>query len=263
MNLSSAMSTGLRILVGCKRVIDYAVRIRVRPDCCGVVIEGMKHSMNPFDEIAVEEAIRLKENNVASNILAFNCGTSKDHEVLRAALAMGADRALQVEVDDSTSQRLEPFHVSKILEKIVGTEKIDLVILGKQAIDDDASQTGQLLASLLDWPQATFASKITRSGDYLEVVREIDGGLNTLKVRLPAVVTADLRLNQPRYASLPNIMKAKKKPLDVKKVIDLGIDLDPHIEVLKVEDPPIRSPGLILDSVEALIAKLQESGLIK
>ncbi|KAF7257126.1 hypothetical protein EG68_05733 [Paragonimus skrjabini miyazakii] len=256
------MSAGLRILVGCKRVIDYAVKVRVRPDAAGVVTDGVKHSVNPFDEIAVEEAIRMKENKIAADILAFNFGTSKGQEVLRTALAMGADRALQIEVDEAVGQMLEPLHVSEVLEKVVRDEKIDLVILGKQAIDNDAVQVGQMLAARLGWPQATFASKITKEGDNLIVVREIDGGLSTIKVRLPAVVTTDLRLNQPRYATLPNIMKAKKKPMVVKKLSELGIELKPHLQVIKVEDPPVRSGGIKVDSVESLVSKLKEKGVI-
>ncbi|OON13348.1 electron transfer flavoprotein subunit beta [Opisthorchis viverrini] len=265
------MSAGLRVLVGCKRVIDYAVKIRVRPDATGVVTEGVKHSMNPFDEIAVEEAIRMREKQLAADILAFNCGSPKGQDVLRVALAMGADRAIQVEVDDPISQKLEPLHVAELLEKIVKEEKIDLVLLGKQAIDNDAVQTGQILAARLGWPQATYASKITKDGNSLIVVREIDGGSSTVKVKLPAVVTVDLRLNQPRYATLPNIMKvrfvekslgAKKKPLNVKKLSDFGVELTPHIEILKVEDPPVRVPGIKVDSVETLVAKLKEKGVL-
>ncbi|KAG5452937.1 Electron transfer flavoprotein subunit beta [Clonorchis sinensis] len=256
------MSAGLRVLVGCKRVIDYAVKIRVRPDATGVVTEGVKHSMNPFDEIAVEEAIRMREKQLAADVLAFNCGSSKGQDVLRVALAMGADRAIQVEVDDPVSQKLEPLHVAELMEKIVNDEKIDLVILGKQAIDNDAVQTGQILAARLGWPQATYASKITKDGNFLTVVREIDGGSSTVKVKLPAVVTVDLRLNQPRYATLPNIMKAKKKPLTVKKLSDFGVELTPHIEILKVEDPPVRVPGIKVDSVETLVAKLKEKGVL-
>ncbi|KAA3675537.1 electron transfer flavoprotein beta subunit [Paragonimus westermani] len=291
------MSAGLRILVACKRVIDYAVKVRVRSDATGVVTDGVKHSMNPFDEIAVEEAIRMKENKTAAEILAFNLGTIKGQEVLRTALAMGVDRALQIEVDEVVSQNLEPLHVSEVLEKVVRDEKVDLVILGKQAIDNDAVQVGQMLAARLGWPQATFASKITKEGDSLIVVREIDGGLSTIKVRLPAVVTTDLRLNQPRYATLPNIMKlvewlhsqfcvpeyvtcldylhgstnrftegvshkAKKKPMVVKKLSELGIEIKPHLQVLKVEDPPVRSGGIKVDSVESLVNKLKEKGVI-
>ncbi|CAL8077474.1 unnamed protein product [Calicophoron daubneyi] len=256
------MSAGLRILVGCKRVIDYAVKIHLRSDALGVVTEGVKHLMNPFDEIAVEEAVRMKEKKIAGDVLVFNCGTKHGQETLRTALAMGADRALHVEVSEADYLKLEPLHISEILEKVVKDEEIDLVILGKQAIDDDAGQVGQLLASRLDWPQATFASKVLKEGDSLIVTREIDGGIDTVKVSLPAVVTTDLRLNQPRYATLPNIMKAKKKPMAVKNLSQLGIKIVPHIQVLKVEEPPKRVPGVLLDSVDSLIAKLKEKGLI-
>nr|KAI8734476.1 electron transfer flavoprotein subunit beta [Biomphalaria glabrata] len=206
--------SGLRILVGCKRVIDYAVKIRVKPDKSGVVTDGVKHSMNPFDEIAVEEAVRLKEKKIVSEVIAVSCGPPQCQEVLRTAMAMGADRAIHIEVDAKTyEESVQPLHVAKVLSKIAQEEKADIVMTGKQAIDDDANQTAQMVASLLNWPQATFASKLEKVDDGFKVTREIDGGLENIKVKLPAVISADLRLNEPRYATLPNIMKAKKKPL--------------------------------------------------
>ncbi|TPP57093.1 Electron-transfer-flavoprotein beta polypeptide [Fasciola gigantica] len=256
------MPPGLRVLVGCKRVIDYAVKVRVRPDLSGVVTDGVKHSMNPFDEIALEEAIQLREKKVASDVLAFSCGTVKGQEILRNALAMGADRALHVELPEDQYLKLEPFHVAEILQKVVQEENIDLVILGKQAIDDDASQVGQMLAARLGWPQATFASHIEPNNDQLTVTREVDGGSFTVRVKLPAVVTTDLRLNQPRYITLPNIMKAKKKPMVIKKLSDFDLTLIPHLQVLKVENPAVREGGIKVDSVETLVEKLRSKGLI-
>ncbi|BFZ25979.1 hypothetical protein BsWGS_29018 [Bradybaena similaris] len=254
--------SGIRVLVGCKRVIDYAVKIRVKPDKSGVVTDGVKHSMNPFDEIAVEEAVRLKEKKVVSEIVAISCGPTQCQEVLRTAMAMGADRAIHVEVDPGTYDHLQPLHVAKILSKVAQEEKVDIVLTGKQAIDDDANQTGQMIAALLNWPQAVFASKIEKTDGELKVMREIDGGLETIKVKLPAVLTTDLRLNQPRYATLPNIMKAKKKPLVKKTPADYGVDVTPRQKVLKVEDPPVRQAGAKLASVEDLVAKLKDAGLI-
>ncbi|KAL5020562.1 hypothetical protein ScPMuIL_003454 [Solemya velum] len=254
--------SALRVLVGCKRVIDYAVKIRVKPDKSGVVTEGVKHSMNPFDEIALEEAVRLKEKKVAGEVVAVSCGPTQSQEVLRTALAMGADRAIHVKVEGKDVDAMQPIHVAKILSKIAQDEKIDLMILGKQAIDDDCNQTGQMTASLLDWPQATFASKVEKNNGGLTVMREIDGGLETIKVKLPAIVTSDLRLNEPRYATLPNIMKAKKKPLAVKAPSDYGVEVKPHIEVLSVEDPPVREAGQKVETVEELVSKLREVGLI-
>uniref|UniRef100_A0A6M2DIA0 Electron transfer flavoprotein subunit beta n=1 Tax=Xenopsylla cheopis TaxID=163159 RepID=A0A6M2DIA0_XENCH len=249
-----------RVLVGVKRVIDYAVKIRVKPDKKGVVTDGVKHSMNPFDEIAVEEAVRMKEKKLASEIVAVSCGPTQAQEVLRTALAMGVDRAIHVEVPPAEYETLQPIHVSKILAKIAEEEKVDFVILGKQAIDDDANQTAQMTAALLDWPQATFASKIEKDGDKLKVTREIDGGLETIECKIPTVISADLRLNEPRYATLPNIMKAKKKPLKKVAAKDLGVDLSPRIEVISVEDPPTRQGGTIVPDVDTLIAKLKEKG---
>ncbi|KAK7499795.1 hypothetical protein BaRGS_00008886 [Batillaria attramentaria] len=254
--------SGLRVLVGCKRVIDYAVKIRVKPDKTGVVTDGVKHSMNPFDEIAMEEAIRLKEKSIASEVIAVSCGPPQCQETLRTAMAMGADKAILVEVDPATYEKVQPLHVAKILAKIAQENKIDLVLLGKQAIDDDCNQTGQMTAALLDWPQATFASKIEKTDGELKVVKEIDGGLETVTVKLPAVATADLRLNEPRYATLPNIMKAKKKPMDKKKPGDYGVEIVPTHKVIKVEDPPTRQAGQKLETVDDLVHKLKDQGLI-
>lgn len=254
--------SGLRVLVGCKRVIDYAVKIRVKPDKSGVVTDGVKHSMNPFDEIAIEEAVRMKEKKIASEVIALSCGPTQCQETLRTALAMGADRAIHVKVEGKDYEGLQPLHVSKILSKVAQDEKADIVLVGKQAIDDDSNQTGQMTAALLDWPQATFASKIEKNNGNLTVVREIDGGLETIKVNIPAVLTTDLRLNEPRYATLPNIMKAKKKPLATKTASDLGVDLTPRQEVLSVEDPPVRQAGQKVESVEELVKKLQDAGLV-
>lgn len=251
-----------RVLVGVKRVIDYAVKIRVKPDKKGVVTDGVKHSMNPFDEIAVEEAVRMKEKKIANEIIAVSCGPTQSQEVLRTALAMGADKAIHVEVPAAEYETLQPIHVSKILAKIAQNEKVDMVIVGKQAIDDDSNQTAQMTAAFLDWPQATFASKVEKGDNHLTVTREVDGGLETIKCKLPAVISADLRLNEPRYATLPNIMKAKKKPLTKLTPKDLGVDTAARIEVLKVEDPPVRQAGTIVPDVDTLIAKLKEKGHI-
>lgn len=252
----------LRVLVACKRVIDYAVKIRVKPDKSGVVTDGVKHSMNPFDEIAVEEAVRMKEKNIASEIIAISCGPAQCQETLRTALAMGADRAIHVEIQPKDYESLQPFHVSKILAAIAKKENINIVLMGKQAIDDDCNQTGQMTAGRLGWPQATFASMIQCGKDSVTVRREIDGGLETIKVKLPAVITTDLRLNEPRYATLPNIMKAKKKPLAKMTAEDLGVDLTPRHEVLSVDDPPVRKAGTKVESVEDLVKKLKESGCL-
>lgn len=254
--------SGLRILVGCKRVIDYAVKVRVKPDKTGVVTDGVKHSLNPFDEIGIEEAVRLKEKNIASEIIAVSCGPAQCQETLRTALAMGADRAIHVEVPSPSYEKLQPFHVSKILAKLATEEKVDLVIVGKQAIDDDCNQTGQMTAAFLDWPQATFASKLEKNNGDLTVTREVDGGIERIKVKLPAVITTDLRLNEPRYATLPNIMKAKKKPLAKKTPNDLGVDLTPRQEVLSVEEPPVRQAGQKVETVEDLVKKLKDVGVI-
>lgn len=249
----------MKILVPVKRVIDYNVKVRVKSDETGVDLANVKMSMNPFDEIAVEEAIRLKEAGAAEEIVAVSIGPEKAQDQIRQALAMGADRGLLIKTDDT----VEPLGVAKLLKKVVGEENPELVILGKQAIDDDSNQTGQMLAALLDWPQGTFASKVETSDGKLNVTREIDGGLQTIKINLPAVVTTDLRLNEPRYASLPNIMKAKKKPLDVKEVGDYGVDIAPRLEVVKVTEPPKREAGVKVESVAELVEKLKnEAGVI-
>ncbi|CAH2094731.1 unnamed protein product [Euphydryas editha] len=251
-----------RVLVGVKRVIDYAVKIRVKPDKSGVVTDGVKHSMNPFDEIAVEEAVRMKEKKLASEVIAVSCGPAQSQETLRTALAMGADRAIHVEVSGPEYETMQPLHVAKILAKLSQDEKADLVIVGKQAIDDDSNQTAQMTAAILDWPQGTFASKVEKIDSGLKVVREIDGGLETIKTKLPAVLSADLRLNEPRYATLPNIMKAKKKPMKKVTAKDLGVDLSARIKVVSVEDPPVRQAGSIVPDVDTLVAKLKEGGHI-
>ncbi|XP_026494375.1 electron transfer flavoprotein subunit beta [Vanessa tameamea] len=251
-----------RVLVGVKRVIDYAVKIRVKPDKSGVVTDGVKHSMNPFDEIAVEEAVRMKEKKLASEVIAVSCGPAQSQETLRTALAMGADRAIHVEISGPEYETLQPLHVAKILAKLSQDEKADLIIVGKQAIDDDSNQTAQMTAALLDWPQGTFASKIEKSDAGLTVTREIDGGLETVKTKMPAVISADLRLNEPRYATLPNIMKAKKKPMKKVSAKDLGVDLAARIKVISVEDPPVRQAGSIIPDVDTLVAKLKEGGHI-
>ncbi len=249
----------MKILVPVKRVIDYNVKVRVKSDETGVDLANVKMSMNPFDEIAVEEAIRLKEAGAAEEIVAVSIGPEKAQDQIRQALAMGADRGLLIKTDET----VEPLGVAKLLKKVVEDEKPELVILGKQAIDDDSNQTGQMLAALLDWPQGTFASKVEKTDGQLNVTREIDGGLQTIKINLPAVVTTDLRLNEPRYASLPNIMKAKKKPLDVKEVGDYGVDIAPRLEVVKVTEPPQREAGVKVESVAELVEKLKnEAGVI-
>jgi electron transfer flavoprotein beta subunit len=248
------------VLVGCKRVVDFAVKVRVKSDKTGVITDGVKHSMNPFDEIAIEEAVRLKEKKIAKEVIAVSCGPAASQETIRTALAMGADRGIHVEVDAKEYEKLQPYHISKVLAKIAQEEKIDLVILGKQAIDDDCNQTAQMTAAFLDWPQAMFASKIEQDGAELKVTREVDGGLENIKVKLPAVVSADLRLNEPRYATLPNIMKAKKKPLAKKKLSDLGVDPAPRVEILSVEDPPERKAGGKVENVDDLVSKLKELG---
>lgn len=252
----------LRVMVGCKRVIDYAVKVRVKPDKTGVVTDGVKHSLNPFDEIAIEEAVRMKEKKMASEIIAVSCGPASSQEILRTALAMGADRGIHVEVEGKEYETLQPIHVSKILAKLAQEEKVDVVIVGKQAIDDDCNQTAQMTAALLDWPQATFASKIEKENGFLKVTREVDGGLETISVKLPAVISADLRLNEPRYATLPNIMKAKKKPIVKKKPGDMAIDVSPRIEIVSVEEPPVREAGTKVETVDELISKLREIGRI-
>lgn len=249
-----------RVLVGVKRVIDYAVKIRVKSDKTGVVTDGVKHSMNPFDEIAIEEAVRMKEKKLAQEIIAVSCGPSQSQDTLRTALAMGADRGIHVEVSGPEYETLQPFHISKILAKLAQDEKADLVIVGKQAIDDDCNQTAQMIGGILDWPTGTFCCKIENSNGELTVTREVDGGLETIKMKTPAVLSADLRLNEPRYATLPNIMKAKKKPIKKMTPKDLGVDTTAKIDILSVEEPPVRQAGTIVPDVDNLIAKLKESG---
>ncbi|XP_016394811.1 electron transfer flavoprotein subunit beta-like isoform X2 [Sinocyclocheilus rhinocerous] len=251
-----------RVLVGVKRVIDYAVKIRVKPDRTGVVTDGVKHSMNPFCEIAVEEAIKLKEKKLVKEVVAVSCGPQQVQETIRTALAMGADRGIHVEVSGKDYETLGPLQVSKIFAALAKKEQADLIILGKQAIDDDCNQTGQMTAALLDWPQGTFASEMTLEADKLKVVREVDGGLETIKIKLPAVVTADLRLNTPRYATLPNIMKAKKKKIANVKPADLGVDVCSRLEVLKVDEPPQRQAGVKVETVDDLVGKLKEAGRV-
>ena len=249
----------MKILVPVKRVIDYNVKPRVKSDGTGVDLANVKMSMNPFDEIAVEEAIRLKEKGVASEIIAVSVGPAKAQETLRTALAMGADRAILVQTDDE----VEPLAVAKILKGVAGEEAPGLVILGKQAIDDDSNQVGQMVAALMGRPQGTFANEITVEGDAIVVKREIDGGLENVKLKLPAVITTDLRLNEPRYASLPNIMKAKKKPIDSHKPEDLGVDIAPRLKTLKVEEPAARKAGIKVKTVQELVEKLRnEAGVI-
>lgn len=252
-----------RVLVGVKRVIDYAVKIRVKPDKTGVVTEGVKHSMNPFDEIAVEEAVKMKEKKLASEVIALSVGPAQSQETLRTALAMGVDRGIHIEISGKDYELLQPLHISKMFAKIAQDEKCDLIILGKQAIDDDSNQTAQMTAAVLDWPQAVFASAIEKTDGGLKVVREIDGGLETITTKLPAVVSADLRLNIPRYATLPNIMKAKKKPIKKLTVAEVGVDIKPRIEVISVEDPPVRQAGSVIPDVDTLVSKLKELGHVK
>ncbi|HEV8256597.1 MAG TPA: electron transfer flavoprotein subunit beta/FixA family protein [Casimicrobiaceae bacterium] len=248
----------MKVLVSIKRVVDFNVKVRVRPDGSGVDTANVKMSMNPFDEIAVEEAVRLKEKGVATEIVVVSCGVTACQETLRTALAIGADRAILVQTD----VELQPLAVAKLLQAIVVKETPQLVILGKQAIDDDANQTGQMLAALLDWPQATFASKIDIADGTATVKREIDGGLETLAMALPAVITTDLRLNEPRYATLPNIMKAKKKTLDVVKPDALGVDVTPRLATLKVVEPPKRKGGGKVADAKELVAKLRNEAKV-
>ncbi len=248
----------MKILVPVKRVVDYNVKVRVKADGSGVDIANVKMSMNPFDEIAVEEAVRLKEKGAATEVIAVSCGVAQCQETLRTALAIGADRAIHVETD----AELQPLAVAKLLAALVAKEQPGLVILGKQAIDDDANQTGQMLAALSRLPQATFASKVEVAGDKVEVTREIDGGLETLSVSLPAIVTTDLRLNEPRYVTLPNIMKAKKKPLENVKPADLGVDVAPRLKTLKVAEPAGRKAGIKVADVAALVDKLKSEAKV-
>ena len=248
----------MKVLVAVKRVVDYNVKIRVKGDGSGVDLANVKMSMNPFDEIAVEEAVRLKEKGAASEVVAVSLGEAKCQETLRTALAMGADRAIHVLTDET----LEPLAVAKLLKEVATREQPGLVILGKQAIDDDCNQTGQMLAALLDWPQGTFASKVALGPDGAEVTREVDGGLETVALKLPCVVTTDLRLNEPRYASLPNIMKAKKKPIEELTPESLGVQVAPRLSVLKVEEPPKRAAGIKVDSVHELVRRLHEEAKV-
>ena len=249
----------MKILVPVKRVVDFNVKIRVKPDGSGVELANIKMSMNPFDEIAVEEAIRLKEAGKATEIVAVSIGPAQASETIRTALAMGADRGILVK----TEVAVEPLAVAKILKAVVDAEKPGLVILGKQAIDDDSSQTGQMLAALLGWAQGTFASKLTIEGDSVTVIREVDGGLQTVKLKMPAIISTDLRLNEPRYASLPNIMKAKKKPIDDKTPEAYGVDIKPRLQVLKTTEPPGRKSGVKVASVAELVGKLKdEAGIL-
>jgi electron transfer flavoprotein beta subunit len=243
----------MKVLVAVKRVVDYNVKVRVKSDNTGVDIANVKMSMNPFDEIAIEEAVRLKEKGVVSEVIAVSCGVAQCQETLRTAMALGADRAILVE----TAEELQPLAVAKLLKALVIKEQPGMVILGKQAIDDDCNQTGQMLAALANLPQATFASKVMVADGKAQVTREVDGGLETLTLTLPAIVTTDLRLNEPRYVTLPNIMKAKKKQLDVFKPEDLGVDVTPRIKTLKVSEPPKRSAGIKVPDVATLVAKLK------
>jgi electron transfer flavoprotein beta subunit len=250
----------VKILVPVKRVVDYNVKIRVKPDGSGIDLANVKMSMNPFCEIAVEEAVRIKEKGGGAEVVVVSVGPAKAQETIRTALAIGADRGILVETPDVP---IEPLAVAKILKGIAEAEKPDLVILGKQAIDDDCNQTGQMLAALLGWPQGTFASKLTIDNGHAVVTREVDGGLETVRLKLPAVVTTDLRLNEPRYPSLPNIMKAKKKPLDVKKPDEFGVDATPRLKVLKISEPASRKAGVRVGSVAELVQKLKaEAGVL-
>ena len=248
----------MKILVPVKRVVDYNVKVRVKADGSGVEIANVKMSMNPFDEIAVEEAVRLKEAGVASEVVAVSCGVAQCQETLRTAMAIGADRGILVQSDET----LQPLAVAKLLKALCEKEQPELVVLGKQAIDDDANQTGQMLAAMMNLPQATFASKVTVANGTATVTREIDGGLETLSMKLPAIVTTDLRLNEPRYATLPNIMKAKKKPLETVTPADLGVDVAPRLTTLKVEEPPKRSAGVKVADVAELVAKLKNEAKV-
>jgi electron transfer flavoprotein beta subunit len=248
----------MKVLVPVKRVVDYNVKVRVKSDQTGVDIANVKMSMNPFDEIAVEEATRLKEKGVATEVIAVSCGVAQAQETLRTAMAIGADRAALIQTD----VELQPLAVAKLLKALVDKEQPQLVILGKQAIDDDANQTGQMLAALLGWPQATFASKVEVAGDRVSVTREVDGGLETLSLTLPAIITTDLRLNEPRYVTLPNIMKAKKKTLDVMTPDELGVDVAPRLKTLKVTEPPVRSAGITVPDVATLVDKLKNEAKV-
>jgi len=253
----------MKVLVPVKRVIDYNVKVRVKADGSGVDLANVKMSMNPFDEIAVEEAIRMKEAGVASEVVAVSIGVKQSQETLRTALAMGADRAILIVAADDVHTDIEPLAVAKLLKAVIDAEDPQLVICGKQAIDNDMNATGQMLAALTGWAQATFASEVKVEGESALVTREVDGGLQTIKVKLPAIISVDLRLNEPRYASLPNIMKAKKKPLEEKTPADYGADVSPRLEVIKTSEPPTRAAGIKVGSVDELVTKLKdESGVI-
>ena len=252
----------MKVLVPVKRVIDYNVKVRVKADGSGVDLANVKMSMNPFDEIAVEEAIRLREAGKVEEVVAVSIGVKQNQETLRTALAMGADRAILVIATDDVHTDIEPLAVAKILAAIVKEEAPGLVLAGKQAIDNDMNATGQMLSALLGWSQATFASELDVDGDHATVTREVDGGLQTIKVKMPTIVTVDLRLNEPRYASLPNIMKAKKKPLDEKTPADYGVDVTPRLTVIKTSEPEARKAGVVVKSVDELVAKLKEVGVI-
>ena len=248
----------MKVLVAVKRVVDYNVKVRVKADQTGVELANVKMAMNPFDEIAVEEAVRMKEAGKAAEVVAVSLGTAACQETIRYAIALGADRGILVQTD----QELEPLAVAKLLQAVAERENPDLIILGKQAIDDDCNQTGQMLAALLEWPQGTFASKVELGEGDMQVTREIDGGLETVKLTLPAVVTTDLRLNEPRYAKLPNIMKAKKKPLDVIEAGDMGVDLKPRLTTLKVTEPPQREAGIRVGDISELVDKLRNEAKV-
>ena len=248
----------MKVLVPVKRVVDYNVKVRVKSDGTGVDIANVKMSMNPFDEIAVEEAVRLREKGIATEVIAVSCGDAKCQETLRTAMAIGADRAILVQTD----AELQPLAVAKLLKALVDKEQPGLIILGKQAIDDDANQTGQMLAALADLPQGTFANKVEVTGDTVSVVREIDGGLQTVELSLPAVITTDLRLNEPRYVTLPNIMKAKKKPMETVTPEDLGVDVAPRLKTLKVAEPPKRGAGIMVPDVATLVEKLKNEAKV-
>ena len=250
----------MKALVAVKRVVDFNVKIRVKTDGSGVELSNVKMSMNPFDEIAVEEVVRMKEKGIVQEVVAVSIGPGKSQETIRTALSMGADRGLLIETPEG--QAIEPLAVAKLLKAVVEAEQPGFIILGKQAIDDDCNQTGQMLAALLGWPQATFASKVVIEGEAALVTREIDGGLETLKMKLPAIITTDLRLNEPRYPSLPNIMKAKKKPLETRKAADYGVDIAPRLKVLKTVDPPGRKAGVKVANAAELVAKLKEVGAL-
>ncbi|MFD0986270.1 electron transfer flavoprotein subunit beta/FixA family protein [Methyloligella solikamskensis] len=252
----------MKVLVPVKRVVDSNVKIRVAADGSGVDLANVKMSMNPFDEIALEEAIRLKEAQLAEEVLVVSIGAERSQETLRTALAMGADRALLIDTTDDVHADIEPLAVAKLLKAVIDDEQPQLVLAGKQAIDNDMNATGQMLAALLGWPQATFASALTLEDGTARVTREVDGGLQTIEVKLPAVVTVDLRLNEPRYASLPNLMKAKKKPVETKSAGELGVDVEPRLEILKTSEPQTRQTGEVVPDVDALFAKLQERKIV-